>query len=171
MRCSKNLAFGPLGVQKLGIRTVWRWDHQAFGPFGVGSYLVKCHQAFIHQALHPAILLYIKGFQSVAFGTCIKNMYSSTLIIAFLLWIFSSNFVYYFGLCRPSESNLQFACQTCRLPNKEWHVPAGWSDAGFEPRTSGVTVWCITIEPTRQILLRHLRLLILINHIRFLILS
>ena len=52
-----------------------------------------------------------------------------------------------FCLCRPWEANLQLPCQPCWLPNKEWHVPAGWRDAGFEPGTAGFTVWCTTIEP------------------------
>jgi len=58
---------------------------------------------------------------------------------------FFSSFI--FCLCRPSEANLQLSCQPCWLPNKEGHVPAGWRDAGFEPRTAGFTVWCTTIEP------------------------
>ena len=47
----------------------------------------------------------------------------------------------------PSEANLQLSCQLCWLPNKEWHVPAGWRDAAFEPGNAGFTVWCTTIEP------------------------
>jgi len=52
-------------------------------------------------------------------------------------------------LCHHSEANLQLSCQPCWLPNKEWHVPAGWRDAGFEPGTADFTVWCTTIEPLR----------------------
>ena len=48
-------------------------------------------------------------------------------------FLFCWYFCIFFCLCRPSEANLQLSCQLCWLPNKEWHVPAGWRDAGFEP--------------------------------------
>ena len=67
-------------------------------------------------------------------------------IFFFLSYYFFGIFVF-FCLCRPSEANLQLSCQPCWLPNKEWHVPAGWRDAGFKPRTAGFTAWCTTIEP------------------------
>ena len=54
-------------------------------------------------------------------------------------------FFWYFGIflpLLPLRGQPAVSCQPCWLPNKEWHVPAGWRDAGFEPGTTGFTVWC-----------------------------
>ena len=80
---------------------------------------------------------------------------SSSICNFFLfLYLFFGIFVF-FCLCAPHR---QLSCQHCWLPNKEWHVPSGWRDAGFKTGTAGFTAWCTTIEPPHPPLSHHIPL-------------
>ncbi len=68
----------------------------------------------------------------------------------FFFYLFFGIFVFFLPL-PPLRGQPAVSCQPCWLPNKEWHVPAGWRDAGFEPGTAGFTVWCTTIEPPHPV--------------------
>ena len=67
-------------------------------------------------------------------------------------------FCIFFASAAPQRPTCSFM-PTLLAPHKEWHVPAGWRDAGFEPGTAGFTVWCTTNEPLHPQMLIFVRVL------------
>ena len=104
---------------------------------------------YIYYVLYYYVPIFLNSYNLLRFKMKLSFQCKCGEYYWFFSFFFLLLFLYFciFLPLRPSEANLQFYVNPAGSPTRNDIAPAGWRDAGFEPGTAGLTVWCTTNEP------------------------